>query len=334
MSADIPSVNWLRIARLVLVLLVLPVVAIGWYVTQPGLTRNRPSKAVVDPTRLRAHVVALSEQFYPRSFNRPDNLDRCAAYIGGHFAAVGANVSTQEYVVLGRTYRNVIGYFGAEGYAKVIVGAHYDACGEKPGADDNASGVAGLLELARLIGSSGTAPAVELVAYSTEEPPFFATENMGSVHHAQQVRDSGREIRQVIVLEMIGFFSDEPRSQMYPAAIFKLFFPGRGDFIGVVGRPADRREIRRVRDLMRGATELPVRSAAVPALVPGVDYSDHRSYWPHGVPAVMITDTAFFRNGEYHKQGDTADRLDYDRMGKVVVSVYEAVTTLAESARP
>jgi len=322
-----------RIVRLVVVLLVLPVVAIGWYVTQPGLARNRPSKAVVDAVRLRSHVVVLSEQFFPRSFNHPENLDRCAGYIGKHFAAAGANVSTQEYVVLGRTYRNVIGCFGAEGAANIIVGAHYDACGEKPGADDNASGVAGLLELARLFGESGSAPPVELVAYCTEEPPFFATENMGSVHHAQAVHDSGREINQVIVLEMIGYFSDEPGSQAYPAAFFKLFFPGRGNFIGVVGRPADRREIRRVRDLMRGATDLPVRSAAVPALVPGVDYSDHRSYWPHGIPAVMVTDTAFFRNSEYHKVADTSDRLDYTRMGKVVVGVYEAVSGLADTSR-
>ena len=323
----------LRSVRLVLALLVFPVVAIGWYVTQPGLARNQPSKAVADPVQLRGHVVALSEQFFPRSFNRPDNLDRSAAYIGEHFVAAGANVSTQEYVVLGRTYRNVIGRFGAEATAHVIVGAHYDVCGEKPGADDNASGVAGLLELARLLGESSAVPPVELEAYCTEEPPFFATENMGSVHHAQLVRDSGREIRRVIVLEMIGYFSDEPGSQTYPSAIFKLFFPGRGNFIGVVGRPADRREIRKVRDLMRGATDLPVRSAAVPAVVPGVDYSDHRSYWPHAIPAVMITDTAFFRNAEYHHPGDTADRLDYDRMGKVVVGVYEAVTALAGPAR-
>ncbi len=323
---------WFRIARLVFILFALPVVVMGWHVTQPGLARNQASKATADADRLRGHVVTLSEPFFPRSFNHPDNLDRSAGYIGGHFAAAGASVSTQEYVVLGRTYRNVIGRFGAEGVAEVIVGAHYDVCGEQPGADDNASGVAGLLELAWLLGASGAPSPVELVAYCTEEPPFFATENMGSVHHAQQVRDSGRAIKQVIVLEMIGYFNDEPGSQTYPAAIFRLFFPSRGDFIGVVGRPADRREIRRVRDLMRGTTDLPVRSAAVPAFVPGVDYSDHRSYWPHGVPAVMITDTAFFRNAEYHKAGDTADRLDYERMGKVVVGVYEAVATLAQPA--
>ncbi|HEY8241548.1 MAG TPA: M28 family peptidase [Kiritimatiellia bacterium] len=320
-----------RIIALVATLAGIPIALIGIFVTQPGCAHNVPSIATVDPALLRGHVQAVVS-CHPRSYIHTDNLFRCAGYIGARLAAAGATVSTQRYTVLGRTYGNVIGRIGNFGSPLIVVGAHYDACGDTPGADDNASGVAGLLELADLVGQGGITGDVELVAYCTEEPPFFATPDMGSAHHARSLREANVDVKLAIALEMIGCFSDEKKSQKYPAAILHLFYPNTGSFIGVVGRPEDRAHIQLVRDMMRGTTDLDVRSASIPRGVSGVDFSDHRSYWDVGYPAIMVTDTAFFRNPDYHGEGDTADKLDYSRMSKVVVGVYEALKGISATS--
>lgn len=303
---------------------------VGLIITQPILKTNRPSEAAVSPDRLREHVVALSEEFHPRSFAHPANLARTANYIRSMFSETRAEVSGQFYEAKGRRYENIIAFFPGTKPDRIIVGTHYDSCGDTPGADDNASGVAGLIELAGLISGVELNHTVELVAYCTEEPPFFATEHMGSAHHASKLRRENTPVRAMLALEMIGYFSDEPWSQRYPALLFRFFYPSRGDFIAVVGNTRQRRLIAEVKRGMRGATGLRVVSASVPASIPGVDYSDHRNYWLNGYPAVMITDTAFLRNFEYHQAGDTADRLDYGRMAEVVASVYEAVRKLDE----
>ena len=300
-------------------------------VAQPMFESNQPSAASADESRLRADVEALSVKFHPRSWRDVENLDRAAEYIAGEMRRAGAEVEFQEFEARGRGYRNVIGRFGAGGDGrKVILGAHYDAYEDTPGADDNASGVAGLLELARMIGADPPDAEIELVAYTLEEPPFFRSPQMGSAVHAASVADERERIAGVIVLEMIGYFSDEPGSQSYPLALLRLFYPGRGDFITVVSRWDQGAWIRTLKGGVKGATPLPVYSFRGPAALPGVDYSDHRNYWPHDIPAAMITNTAFYRNPAYHTPQDTADRLDYERMGFVVVAVKEAVRRLLE----
>jgi hypothetical protein len=290
-----------------------------------------PSPEVSNKTgRLREHVLALSETFHPRDWENPANLDRCADYIAGHFERAGAAVEFQDFPVEGKRYRNVIGRFGVGKERKIIVGAHYDACGEMPGADDNASGVAGLLELARMIGENPPDTEVELVAYTLEEPPFFGGPQMGSAIHAKSVAGEKARITGVIVLEMIGYFNDEPGSQTFPIPALKAVYPDRGNFITVVSRWDQGDWISKLKTAMKGATDLPVYSFRGPESLPGVDFSDHRNYWPHGIPSAMITDTAFFRNKAYHTADDTAGRLDYDRMGMVVVAVYEAIRELAD----
>jgi hypothetical protein len=294
-------------------------------VAQPTMHSNQVSSRTADPGLLRAHVVALSETYHPRDWESTGNLDLCAEYIAGHFERAGAAVEFQEFEAEGRTYRNVIGRFGVGKERKYIVGAHYDSYAETPGADDNASGVAGLLELARLIGADPPGAEVELVAYTLEEPPFFTGPLMGSAVHAASVAREKPRIAGVIVLEMIGYFSDEPGSQSYPLPMLKVFYPSRGDFITVVGRWDQGGWIKELKRGMKGATALPVYSFRGPAALPGVDFSDHRNYWPHGIPAAMVTNTAFYRNTAYHTGHDTADRLDYDRMAMVVVAVCEAI---------
>ncbi|HEY6125844.1 MAG TPA: M28 family peptidase, partial [Steroidobacteraceae bacterium] len=222
----------------------------------------------------------------------------------------------------GKQFRNLIARFGPREGPLIVIGAHYDSCGDTPGADDNASGVAGLLELARLLALQPPKHSVELVAYTLEEPPYFRTESMGSFVHARSLAQAKREVRLMLSLEMIGFFRDGPDTQDYPLAPLGLLYPDRGDFIAIVASFGDFRATRRVKALFRGASDLPAVSINSPRSVQGVDFSDHASYWHFEMPAMMITDTAFMRNPNYHQAGDTPDTLDYVRMAKVVRAVH------------
>ena len=236
--------------------------------------------------------------------------------------ATGASTDVQVFTVDGREYRNVIARFGPASGPLLVIGAHYDSCGDTPGADDNASGVAGLIELARALAARPPAHSVELVAYTLEEPPFFRTDNMGSFRHAQALAQQRREIRLMLSLEMIGFFRDTPDSQRYPMGALELLYPDEGNFVALVGGYQDFGAMRRVKGLFKGASALPATSINAPSLVQGVDFSDHASYWRFKMPAIMVTDTAFLRNPNYHGPGDTADTLDYARMAQVVRGVY------------
>jgi Zn-dependent M28 family amino/carboxypeptidase len=309
---------------------------------QPGV-KPRPSlPPVLDPARLEAHVKKLSVDLYPRSFDHPDKLDKAADYIVEQFKAAGARVSIQEVVVEEASYKNVIASFGPEQGPLMVIGAHYDSHGDAssasgpagfsgathtPGADDNASGVAGLLELARLLGRQAQSRPIELVAYTLEEPPHFRTEHMGSAWHARSLKAANREVRLMLSLEMIGYFSDAPGSQSYPVPAMKHLYSDRGNFIALVGKFDDFGITRDAKAIMAGASDLPVFSINAPRLMQGIDYSDHLSYWAEGYPAMMVTDTAFLRNPNYHRAGDTYEKLDYVRMAKVVQAVY-AVTQL------
>jgi hypothetical protein len=299
----------------------------------PGKRATDGGGDPADPARLEAHVRRLAA-LSPRDAYHPENLGRVADYVRGAFvqaateAATGvtAEVSEQPFTADGGRYRNVIARFGPRTGERIVVGAHYDAAGPYPGADDNASGVAGLLELARLLGRVGSLPVrVELVAYPLEEPPYFATDRMGSAVHAAALRKEGVPVRAMLSLEMIGFFRDAPGSQRFPTPALRPFYPSRGNFITVVGRPGDAALVRHIKRAMRGATELPVYSICAPPALPGIDFSDHRNYWHHGYPAVMITDTAFYRNPHYHTEHDTPDTLDYRRMAWVVDGVLAAL---------
>jgi Zn-dependent M28 family amino/carboxypeptidase len=294
-------------------------------VSQPTFHKNPTSQVTVDTARLKSHVEMLSQTLAPRDWTHPDALERCADYIARQFEEAGATVTFQPVEAEGRIYRNVIGRFGSGQGPRFILGAHYDSCGTTPGADDNASGVAVLIELARLMGRELPDREVELVAYVLEEPPFFGTARMGSAVHAKELADSAVAVRGVLVLEMVGFFTETPGSQSYPLPLLRLLYPGRGNFAAVVGRWDQGDWIKSVKAGMKGTTALPVYSIRAPAALPGVDFSDHRNYWSYGYKALMVTDTAFYRNLAYHQQSDTADRLDYGRMADVAVAVFEVV---------
>jgi Zn-dependent M28 family amino/carboxypeptidase len=295
-------------------------------VVQPGVKPIASRPPPVDAAALRRHVDALTHDFHPRSASHHANLERAADYLVAELRAVGASPVSQPVKAPEGEYRNIIARFGPDTGPVTVVGAHYDSHGDTPGADDNASGVAALLELARLLAAHPPKTAIELVAYTLEEPPHFRTPYMGSVTHAQALKDSKRDIEFVLVLETIGYFRDEAGSQNYPMAFMKSYYPPAGDFIAIVNRFGDFGATRRVKARFAGASDLTVTSINAPSSIQGVDFSDHRSYWAEDITALMVTDTAFYRNPNYHQLGDTADTLDYERLAKVTQGTYAAVT--------
>jgi hypothetical protein len=306
--------------------LVLLALALGAFLVihTPGAGPERPAAA--DPERLRRHVEELtSAPLTPRDHEHVDGLDRAAAYVEAEFRNYTGDVREQRFSAGGRTYRNVIAGFGPIGPERIVVGAHYDTAGPLPGADDNASGVAGLLELSRLLAQDALELRVELVAFSLEEPPYFGSAEMGSAVHAASIAAEGGRVRLMIALEMIGYFTDAPASQRFPAPGLGLLYPRTGNFIAVVGKLGQGAIVKRVARAMRLATPLDVQSIAAPRALPGVDLSDHRSYWDHGWKALMITDTADYRNANYHTANDTPATLDWRRMAHVVTGVHAAV---------
>lgn len=320
----------IKFMLLVIVIFMSLLVGLWFWVTQPLLSRATPSlDRTVEPARLEAHVRKLSVELTPRDESHIENLDQVAAYIKNEFSQTTASVSEQPYRVKGKSYRNVIAQFGPESEERIIVGAHYDTAGPLPGADDNASGVAGLIELARLLGHQPPPMRVELVAFTLEEPPYFGTTGMGSSVHTESLRQQNVRVRAMFSLEMIGYFSDAHNSQHFPGVALSAFYPSTGNFIGVVGRLTDWSLVRRTKAAMRNASPLPVNSINAPTFLTGVDFSDQLNYWHAGYHAVMITDTAFYRNDNYHTAQDTPEKLDYKRMAMVVEGVYAAVTDLA-----
>ena len=223
---------------------------------------------------------------------------------------------------------NIIASFGPEKGSRVIVGAHYDVCGDQPGADDNASGIAGLLEIARLLAqdSAKLDRRIDLVAYTLEEPPYYRTEQMGSYIHAKSLKDCGVKIDLMVCLEMIGYYSSAEGSQSYPIDLMKVAYPTTGDFIAIVSNFSSYFSAGDFVELMEQKCSIKTERLTAPASIQGIDFSDHLNYWNLGYKAIMITDTAFLRNVHYHQVSDTPESLDYGSMAKVVNGVYYAVS--------
>ena len=322
----------LSILLTVLIICTVAIAAVWLIIAQPTAEKNSPSRVKIDTKRLERHVRKLSEEFHPRDYRNVKNLNRTADYIIDHFKRAGARaVHFQEFEEQGKNYKNVIARFGTEVGERIVIGAHYDTVIDTPGADDNASGVAGLIELAYLLGKNPINGNIELVAYTLEEPPFFGTNHMGSAKHAESLASQLIPVKLMISLEMIGFFTDEENSQIFPMPLLSLIYPEKGNYIVIVSGFDQRKITKKVKVSMRGTTNLPVHSINAPSIIAGIDFSDHRNYWNNGYKAVMITDTSFYRNRAYHRNNDTADRLNYASMAKVVVGVFETIKTLNEN---
>lgn len=325
-----------RVARATIVAvgtLALGTAAVVWWARGPSArgTLEAPPAVAVSEERLRRSVETLAQDFRTRWLTDVATLDGAARWVTSELDAAGLEVSEQAFDLFEGTFRNVVGVLpGTDPEAPILLlGAHYDAYGEFPGADDNASGVAALIELARTLPPGRPERTIHFVAFTNEEPPFFAGPDMGSERYAQHLEERGVDVDLMVSIEMVGYFSDEPGSQRYPVRAFRLAYPSRGDFIAVVGDPGASPGIRRVKRAMRAADAIPVLSFRAPTWVPGIDFSDHRPFRARGIQAVMVTDTAFMRNPHYHARTDTPDTLDYRRMAAVVRALHGVVRDAA-----
>jgi Zn-dependent M28 family amino/carboxypeptidase len=280
--------------------------------------------------RLRDHVNVLAMEIGERHTRRPHALAAAASYIEDNLARAGHEVHLQSYEVNGSECANLaVEHRGGDRAREIVlIGAHYDTVEGSPGADDNASGVAAMIEIARLLSGRPLRSTVRCVAFVNEEPPFFYSRQMGSAVYARAARARGDDIKMMISLEMLGYYSVGSKSQRYPPFL-ELFYPPRGNFIAFVSNLRSRRALVRLHDAFRSHCTFPSERLASPAIVPGISWSDQLSFWRVGYPAVMVTDTAFYRYAHYHAPTDTPEKLNYAALAQVTMGLADAVTSLA-----
>lgn len=286
--------------------------------------------------KLRDYVTTLSERVGERSAAQPEGLRAAQLFLESTFGPNNTGYVTrrQEFEAGGRTFANLEAVLPGKEWARetVVVGAHYDTAEGSPGADDNGSGVATLLLLAERFVGKPQKRTLRWVAFSNEEPPWFHTPGMGSVRYAAELKREGVEVVAMIALESLGYFRDEPGSQKYPEPLAKLY-PDTANFLAVVGNLPNRRFVDYAHERLRETGLIPVEKGAFPEMVPGVGWSDHWAFWQEGYPAVMLTDTAPYRNPHYHRDTDRADTLDYRRMAAAAKAIEALVARLANDPR-
>jgi hypothetical protein len=274
------------------------------------------------------HLTQITKTEKYRNYKNLDQLNVIADYIFNDFKKFSNKVSFQKYKVDGVEYKNIIATFGPEDAERIIVGAHYDVCGDQEGADDNASGIVGILELARLLKTKELNYRVDLVAYTLEEPPFFRTEKMGSYIHAKSLKEEEAKVFGMISVEMIGYFSDEKKSQHYPIGILSWFYGNKGNYITLVNKLGKGKFARRFSRKYKNKKTIRAKRFGAPTYITGIDWSDHLNYWNQGYSALMITDTSFLRNRNYHEKSDTMETLDFNKMAQVIDGLFQTLTDL------
>lgn len=330
-----------------LLLVALAFIAVGggfWMTWMPGSSAEEP---LPEPTaaqralaaRLEAHVRALAGAIGERNLYTEGSMRAAVDYIEARMREAGYEPKRLTYELsgesaarfTGRTMTNLVAELPGTGRADkiVVIGAHYDTVRGSPGADDNASGVAALLELARVFRDRPQSRTLRFVAFANEEMPFFGTENMGSYVYATRSRRRGADITAMVSFDGLGYFTSEPGSQHYPVGGLRLLYPQRGNFIAFITRVTGAPLLRRAIEAFRPAT-IPSEGAAMPAMLPGIAWSDHWAFWQHGYDAFLVTDTLPFRYPYYHSPGDTPARLDYAGMARVVEGLRSVVERLAQ----
>ena len=277
---------------------------------------------------LAADVQTLAGQIGERNMEHYPQLNAAADFIESSFSKTGFQPRRDSYDLHGRACHNIEAEIRGARPEILIVGAHYDSVFGSPGANDNGSGVAAMLALARRFVGKRAQQTLRFVAFVNEEPPYFLSGQMGSFVYASRCKARGDRISAMISLETIGYFSDAPHSQTYPAPGLGVFYPKVGNFIGFVSNVPSRNLLRRTIGLFRKQAKIPSEGAALPGFIPGVSWSDQWSFWQHGYPGIMITDTAPFRYPYYHSAADTPDKLDYDRFTLVVSGMEQVIEQL------
>lgn len=319
--------------------------AVSWMTMMPEKSATRP---LAEPTdieralaeRLEADVHALAGDIGERNMDRRGAMARAVDWIERQMADAGYRPERRDYELTGAgnprfagdTATNLIAEKPGSKYPDeiVIVGAHYDTVPGSPGANDNASAVAVMLALAEWFADRPQARTLRFVAFANEEPPFYLGEDMGSYAYARQRREAGEAILAMMALDGLGHFSTEAGSQQFPAPGLGLAYPDRADFIAFVTRMRDRPLLHRALGTFRQNASIPSEGAALPSIIPGVGWSDHWSFWQHGYPAFLVTDTLPYRDPHYHSPLDTPDRLDYLGMARVAEGLKAVVKRLAE----
>jgi Zn-dependent M28 family amino/carboxypeptidase len=281
--------------------------------------------------RLRRHVYQLAETIGERNVFHPQALHAAEEYLRQRWQEMGYAVRAEAYQVCGVRSANLEvtlpGRDADEGM--LLIGAHYDSVRGSPGANDNGSGVACLLELSQLVRHATPRRSLRFVAFTNEEPPFFFTRRQGSRHYARAARRRGDTIRLMVALETMGCYTDIPGSQDYPP-LLRYFFPSAGNFIAFVTNLRCRRELRQFTAAFRAGSDFPAQRLAAFSWIPGVAWSDHLSFWRYGYRALMVTDTAFYRYPYYHSAGDTAEKVDCARLAAVTHGLHGALMRLSE----
>jgi Zn-dependent M28 family amino/carboxypeptidase len=286
--------------------------------------------------RLRSHVDVLAGLIGPRHLGRPKTIDATVRYVDGQFTELGDSVRHEKYRVGNSEVSNiVVERPGTDRKDEIIVvGAHYDTIPSTPGADDNASAVAMLIEVARILAGVTTRRTLRFVSFPCEEMPYFHTSSMGSQQYARNCKQRGEQIIGMLCLEMVGYYSTAPRSQQIPPSLprmFRFVLPQTADFLAAVG---NLRSIKLLRSFRRGYKRarcgLPLFSIALPELIREIRLSDNSSFWDQGYPALMITDTSFLRNANYHLPTDTPETLDYERLAQGTIGVAGALSHLGQ----
>jgi Zn-dependent M28 family amino/carboxypeptidase len=275
---------------------------------------------------LKAHIVILADEIGPRNIFIPDKLNAAADYIRTYWKKLGYEVRAQTFSVQNVACQNLA--IEIPGKSKpeeiVLVGAHYDTVSWAPGANDNGSAVAALLELSRLFSTESPSRTLRFVAFTNEEPPFFKTGSMGSLVYAKACQEKKENIVGMLCLETMGYYRDAPKTQRYPVP-FSFFYPDKGNFIAVVGNLRSKPLVKSFTRHFMEESDFPVECVATFGFLTGIDWSDHWSFWHCGYPAIMITDTALFRYPYYHSSEDTSDKITHYQIGRVTYGVFRVL---------
>jgi len=289
------------------------------------------TKEIELQTLLKKDIKKIAFDIGSRNSGQYEKLNDTRDFLEKTFVQEGYEVKSLEYKINGKSYYNLeVEKLGTEKPQEiVIVGGHYDSAFTSHGANDNATGAAATLELARIFATKPTKRTIRFVEFTNEEPPYFWTEDMGSLVYAKKLHQRGENIVAMLSLETMGYFSDVVNSQKYPFPI-GLLYPNQGNFIGFIGNLNSRNLVRKSIASFRRYAQFPSEGAALPAWVPGIGWSDHWSFWQQGYPAIMVTDTATYRYPYYHTEQDTLDKINFEKFSKVVTGLSEVISDLAQ----
>jgi len=320
---------------LIPVLVAVALLAVAWHARQRRIaavetpvTLSAEQAALAE--RLRGHVDMLAATIGERNLWHYADLEAAAAYIEARWRAVGLKVERQHYQVEQRRMSNLIAELPGMDLAEeiLLIGAHYDSVRSSPGANDNASGVAALLELGEQLANKKFRRTLRLVAFTNEEPPFFKSAQMGSRIYVERARARDDKIIGMLCLETLGYYTQQPSSQSFPFGPMAFFYPDKGNFVAFVANPASGDLLKKSLSAFRRHSDFPAEKLKAPALLPGVDWSDHWSFWRAGYPAIMLTDTAPYRYLYYHSWEDTPEKLSYPEFARVFEGVERMVDSL------